>query len=290
MQFKHEVILNFFQDEANGEYGLTHPNTCDSDSGNGFNAFWSGILIFHDVFEHYHEFSQYFRGEYALNIGGEMVASGATWYYYDIIGLHGVRELNNRSIYSFQENIRFSTESLIQDNIYCGNNNYGNELMSNVPYQKPIDNEELEYQIKELVKNVKDFKYQYARGEQYFEDSEYETAVQWKQSVTFRKIANLHRYGYRMAQKLIPDNQHNQNKLRQFIEQMNAFTKNVSAEELTQVFKSMVFTITRNKGLIDYGIELISLNPSEISNYTLGKNQTHFEIYEAYVEYAEEEA
>ena len=35
------VELVFFQDDANGEYGLAHKETYDQNQGNGFNAFWN---------------------------------------------------------------------------------------------------------------------------------------------------------------------------------------------------------------------------------------------------------
>src|SRR4051812_49426606 len=57
------VDLRFFQDDANGEWGVTHKETCPG-NGNGeeFNAFWDGRGIFHDVFEHAHEFTdKHFR-------------------------------------------------------------------------------------------------------------------------------------------------------------------------------------------------------------------------------------
>ena len=54
----HKVTLDFFQDEL-GQYGIAHSNSTDQ----GFYAFWDGIGIFHDVFEHWFEGKhKYFNG------------------------------------------------------------------------------------------------------------------------------------------------------------------------------------------------------------------------------------
>ena len=79
------VRMKFFQDSDNGEWGLTHDDTQSGDEC--FNAFWSATGIFHDVFEHAHEHSKYFRGEAALNVGGEMAAMGAMYYFIHRLGL-----------------------------------------------------------------------------------------------------------------------------------------------------------------------------------------------------------
>jgi hypothetical protein len=54
---KHIVRLEFFQDHADGSYGLAHEKTISNDTS--FNAFWHGIGIFHDVFEHWFEIRLY---------------------------------------------------------------------------------------------------------------------------------------------------------------------------------------------------------------------------------------
>src|SRR6185436_1652887 len=91
-----EVNLVFFKDDGTGEYGLTHKETYDDNYGNGFNAFWNGIGIFHDVFEHSHEFThKYFRGDYVLNIGGEMTNIDTMRYYYDNNGVHNIQKKHN---------------------------------------------------------------------------------------------------------------------------------------------------------------------------------------------------
>ena len=75
-----KVDLLLFCDDNTGMWGMTHKETCKLD---GFNAFWGGRGIFHDVFEHAHELTDpNFRGQYAFNIGGEIAAMGSLWYFH----------------------------------------------------------------------------------------------------------------------------------------------------------------------------------------------------------------
>ena len=81
-----KVSFRMFEDDANGEWGLTHADTFNGSEP--FNAFWGDMGLFHDVFEHAHEHSRFYSGEYAMNIGGELAAMGALWYYRDEMGFY----------------------------------------------------------------------------------------------------------------------------------------------------------------------------------------------------------
>ncbi len=274
-----KIDLIFFCDDANGEYGLTHKETYDNNYGSGFNAFWDGMGIFHDVFEHNHEHTnKYFHGDYAMNIGGEMAAMGSMWYYIDTLGIYN--RLNNRNIYSPGENMRLITQDLIQESISEGYTQFGHTLESNVPKQKPVENGELEYQISQYWENVKSInvKTEY--------EQERESGIEYKKSVTFRKIADLHRYGYRMAEKLVPDNRENLNTLVEFFEFWNEFCKNNSAEDLTNVFSGMEVKLYRDsKGVISWKATLIN---KESFGKNLKVTHTHNiedEIYELFSDY-----
>lgn len=72
---KHIVRLEFFRDEADGDYGLAHEKTIGLNES--FNAFWNGIGIFHDVFEY--DFDK------GVDLFKEMglVASGSYVSYYN---------------------------------------------------------------------------------------------------------------------------------------------------------------------------------------------------------------
>lgn len=242
------VNLRMFQDDATGEYGLTHDETYD-DSFSPFNAFWNGIGIFHDVFEHNFELThKYFRGDNGLNVGGEMAAMGAMWYYIDVLGIAHVRRLNPYSAWSDGDSMRFTTESEIQEAICSGYCNFGSTLECGVPYQKPTGNGELEYQIEQLYKNVKGF---YPRDIEDFEEKQ--RCWDYKKSVILGKIQRLHRWGYYMAKRLVPDNWANQKTLSDFIQFWNDYTKNNPAEDVYNMgVTGFKFVITKVKGEIKW--------------------------------------
>ena len=245
-----EVVLKFFQDDANGEYGLTHKNTIDPD--NGFNAFWDGKGIFHDVFEHWHEYShKYFRGEYAMNIGGEMTAMGAMWYYLDELGVGDARL--SHGFYSRGDNMRYTTENMIQEAIENCNSQFGSVLMSAIPKQKNSFNPELEDQIDLFWQNVKKFKIPESKqGANWNNEREIQHAIDYKKSVTKAKIAYLHRYGFKMARKMIPNCNENCQTLRDFISFWNDFTKRNNSEEMSGFVTEIKFKIYRENGIISW--------------------------------------
>lgn len=230
------VNLRFFQDDANGEFGLTHSDTIGDDSS--FNAFWDGQGLFHDVWEHAHEHTDpHFRGEYAMNVGGEMAAMGALWYYYDELGVN-IR-LSSTGYYTPGQNMRVSTESMVQEAISHGYASYGNELLSNVPAQTETDNSELECQIETFIHNVAGFEVKATDA------NERKYCEEYKASATGEKISNLHRYGYRMAEKLVPRNYVNANTLSDFLTFWNTFTKAHKAEDLANYLRGVEFSIYR---------------------------------------------
>ena len=82
-----KVRFRFFQDDVTGDWGVTHEDTFADNSP--FNAMWSGTMFFHDVFEHWHEYQhKHFLGKNAMNVGGEMAAMGAMYYYINELGIH----------------------------------------------------------------------------------------------------------------------------------------------------------------------------------------------------------
>lgn len=250
-----EVTLQFFEDFHIGEYGLSHHNTIDR----GFNAFYTGPTIFHDVFEHAHEGEKYFTGDAFMNVGGELAASGACWYFYEMVG--GIREIGS-SIYSFQENVA-STGQLISEAISNGYCDFGDTLVSHVPKQRPVDNGDLEWIIDEVWKDARKAKYGGANAEEWVFSKNY------KQSVTRGKIADLHRYGYRRAEMLIPHNGHNCDALYGFIDFWNTFCKNLPAEELMSFFKSITFKIYKEKEKIKWTATLNSADRFYVKDFKI---------------------
>jgi len=270
------VKLSFFQDDANGEFGLCHKDTQDDRFGRAFNAFWDGMGLFHDVFEHSHEHTnKYFRGDYAMNIGGEMAAMGSLWYYVDVLGVYN--RLRSGSMYAPSESMMQTTLSDVQECITEGYTSYGNTLESNVPYQRPTDNGELEYVISEYWNKVKETN---VRTEY---EQEKEAGIEYKKSVTFRKIADLHRYGFRMAAKLVPDSWDNRQVLANFIEYWNEFCKNNNAEEMNNAFDGLTVKLYKDQtGLITWKAVLTSRDRFAYRDVTITE-ATRFSMEDAWI-------
>lgn len=247
-----KVELRFFCDDATGEYGLTHAETIEG----GFNAFWGGIGMFHDVWEHAHEHThKYFRGRFAMNIGGEMTAMGAMWYYQNSLGLHSKRMINPNSIWDPADLMRRTTQDDIQEAIQEANCQFGSCLESNVPRQRPVNDSELEYQIEKMWAEIKTFNF---KPGEYSEDNEKEYAQEYKASCSFRKIADLHRFGYRYAERLVPYSRENWQMMYDFIDFWNAFCKNNVAKDLQYWTRGITFYIYKQEGQVTWRAKLVS--------------------------------
>jgi hypothetical protein len=266
---KHVVKLEFFQDDATGDYGVAHVDTYCDHSTNGFNAFWNGIGIFHDVFEHWFEKRhKYFYGDNAMNIGGEMVAMGGMWYYINELGIGSIRRLNPHSMYSDSDQMRLTTEGEIEETIRYGYTQFGSTLECAVPYQKPIDDGELEYQCEKMWGNI-----QKMRPESEDKDDK-ERGREYKKSVTLGKIQNLHRYGFRLAEKLVPNNWENRDTCENFIKFWNDVTKNNNAESLSNYFKGITVTVTKRQGKIKWSATFIGKDG--IKDIVVKENSGHW--------------
>jgi len=238
---KHIVRLEFFRDDVTGSYGLAHEKTIGLNES--FNAFWSGIGIFHDVFEHWFENNhKYFQDDYAMNIGGEISAMGAMWYYYGVLGVINRRGFIFKNHFVNMSELMVSTiENLCVDAICYGYTNYGKTIESNVPRQKKVNDYTFESQITEL----------WARFESAQvdtnEEQERECAIEFKKSITYSKIANLYRWGYKMASKLVPDNDENCELINNFIEFWDKFCKRNDAESMSKMFNGVEFVVKKNR-------------------------------------------
>lgn len=266
-----KFYLRFFQDDATGDYGLAHKDTIDEPSP--FNAFWNGQGIFHDVFEHNHEFrNKYFMGDYAMNIGGEMTAMGAMWYYIDEMDLAYERSFNPHNPID-GHSMRITTEQEIQEAIHYGYCHYGDTLMCNIPYQKPTENILLEEEIKNMWENVKTY------GFKNEDEDDKDRSYKYKRSVTLDKIQRLHRYGFYMAQRWIPDNSHNRSILRDFLQYWGEFTSHNKAEDLHYIYKGIEFVIGKEYGKIEWKAKLLSNVPYEYPDAKINPNLLEYSIY-----------
>lgn len=239
------VKLKFFQDDANGEWGVTHSDTMQNHGSDGFNAFWDGRGIFHDVFEHAHEFvDKNFRGSNALNLGGEIAAMGQLWFFVNRADMY--KRLDNPflgyRVHPENEITIESTQGMMSEAIKEGYSNFGDVLECGVPNQKPVDNSELEEMIEEHFRRVERCEPNGDREQ----ESEYGKA--YKESVTLEKLANLYRYGYRMGQKLLGTNDPSRHSdtLHAFCTYFNDFCKANPAEELANYYREMIFRLYRD--------------------------------------------
>ena len=234
------VKLRFFQDDATGDYGVAHNQAIDIN--NPFNAFWDGVKIFHDVFEHWFEnIHDCFKDDYSFNIGGEIAAMGAAMYYYYCLNLYN-RDLNPNSIYSFDDNVMYNTLNNIKEAVACGYCDYGYRLESNVPLQKEVNCYQTESMIENYCFEIKHLKVE-TECEQEKEDGKI-----YKKSVKKNKIRNLTRWGWRMAEEMVPYTNENSEILHDFIEYWNKFTENNNAEDLYNMdFVYLVFEIYKDK-------------------------------------------
>ncbi len=241
---KHIVRLQFFNDHADGEWGLAHEKTIGNDVS--FNAFWNGIGIFHDVFEHWFEFDhKYFQGENAMNVGGEISAMGAMWYYYGILRARNRKEFLTKKQHwntvDMREAVVSSIETLCVDGIAYGYTNYGHSLECGVPRQRDTKDYTLENQINELWYRLD------KRQVETEEMPERECAIEFKNSISYSKIANLYRWGYKMASKLVPCNDENSLLIDSFIEFWDKFCDNNPAEYLQTMFSGIEFVVKKDR-------------------------------------------
>lgn len=259
----YKVELSLFQDDANGEWGLAHSNAINNSYENSFNAFWSGIGIFHDVFEHYFEDkNKYFLGDYAFNIGGEVAAMGHLAYYWNTFRPQN-RRINPNNIYSFEDGIISSTESEMSEAITYGYWNFGNKLLCNTPKAKKEDyNYYLENIIQEHLYKIKKCT---PRKDEYYDDLQFAQQKLYKKSITESKLRSLYTWGWKQAENIIPDTSENLYKIEEFIAYWDKFTKQHKAEDLANYLEKLIFTITPGDDL-KWSCEWVNNNQETINH------------------------
>jgi hypothetical protein len=266
-----KVDLRFFQDEANGEWGVTHKETCPGNGhGEEFNAFWDGIGIFHDVFEHAHEFTdKYFKAyPYVLTTAGEMVAMGAAIYYRNRL-LVSNRERGGPSFYTFTQSCRNETLDRQVETIHGDGGQYSGPLESCVPAQEDTEDGELEWAAETHWQKILEAKQEVGKRVYQQDPDEIARAQEFADSVTAEKITNLYRYGYHMAEKLMGEGLHNHNAAHYFIEFWNDFCKRNTAEKMAAHYKGIVFRLYRDEnGELSWTATFI---PQHVSSYERAK-------------------
>lgn len=247
MKHLYTVELEFFCDPANGQWGLAPKGSFDRGSGN-FNAFFQPKQIFHDVWEHWFEDKlPYFKDEYAYNLAGEMVASGASVYFYEM-GVKVITSLYGKQAKDF-------TEDFVKEGVREGYIEYG-YLHTNIPRQRlPHTFSSLEAQINDYWYKVKDLPI----SEEYPLPSK-----AFKKSITHQKLKNTHFYGYKLAERMVPNNPENARALNGFIDYFSLFTKFNNAEDLEAYFYGITFTINRKGNFIHWEATLISKEGEDV--------------------------
>lgn len=226
-----KVQLQFFQDDATGEYGLAHSNSIDR----GFNAFFDPIGMFHDIMEHYFEgIHPNFSGKYAFNYSGEIAASGhSAWY------IHGLGMWNRwndlKNINSVED--AFTRSVGLEDEICYGFTRFGDELLC-----KPRNIYNIHPNYSQFVHYHWDYwqqlidKYPEPCGDA----AEVSCAWKLRKSLSLSKLEALYGWGYYTAKKLIPFNDHNIAAIHQLYTDLKRFTKSNSAEDLAVSFKYFI--------------------------------------------------
>ena len=235
---EYKVQLQFFEDDATGYYGLAHKNSIDS----GFNAFFNGIGLFHDIMEHYFEgVHPNFSGKYAFNYGGEIAASGhSAWYIHGLGLLKRWTDLN--SFQSIEDT--FAKGVGMEDEISSGYTRFGNELLckcKNVYTIHPNYGQFVYYHW-DYWQSIID-KYPEPKGEEH----KVLDAMRIRKSLSLRKLEALYGWGYYTAKKLVPMTDHNIDMIKQMYKDLEKFTKYNDPRELSYMFKYFTAYITPGK-------------------------------------------
>lgn len=240
-----EVTLVFDDDSkrAGSGMGVLPKGTVDPDSG--FDPNWSGEMIFHDVLEHWHEHEDpFFRDKFAMNVGGEMTAVGAMFYFYDVMNCYP--RLGNRLERWTPADITINTTfSEVEQAVADGYCNFGYKLNCGVPRQLPAD-EEMEAVLEEYWARFKQLKiggrYPGDRRLRHVRD-QLRSARAYHNSVKKWKIFDLHRYGWHQAKKDFPPTCRNCVKIEEFLQFWTKFCTREPADELGMYYHHIIFSL-----------------------------------------------
>lgn len=234
MQSKHEVYLSLVEDEK-GTWGFL-PRGAEE----VFDSFYNEIGIFHDVFEHWFEGKhKYFIGDASFNIIGEIVAMGAMTYYYAEMAIS--ERIDFITMSSPSSSVINTTFNEMYEAIRGGYTRYGSTLWCEIPKQKPVLNGELEHIIEKHWEKLKNLNVK--QWFEYTDKEEYYAAVEFKKSCTKGRIRDAYRYGYRLAEKLVPNTSRNAMMIGDFILYFKEFTKQIDVEELSRHFRGITFNL-----------------------------------------------
>jgi hypothetical protein len=232
--------------------------------GHAFDPAWSSELIFHDVFEHSHEGIAPFTGKYAMNIAGEMAASGAMYYFIEDLKL--TRFPYSKSSATGLEAMTQNTLDLISEALSRDNSDWApktlsprnsDKLLCNVPEQALIpSSSNLENDLIRYWQKYVDV------SEKSYRNS---TALGLRDSISFKKIANLHRWGWWEAKRQIPPSQGNIDALARFIDAWEWACQAIDPRVIAQKCDSIDIIIDTQDSSLEWRIILTLKNGSNIA-------------------------
>jgi len=257
-QLIHTVKLKFFTDD-NGTSGISHEQTCEYNTNDEtFDAFWDGVGIFHDVFEHWFEYKhEYFLNDFGMNRAGECAAMGAALYYYQGLGVMNRTRQGGMFYRPFTDDIRMENEYPIKESL-TGYSRFGHTFECMIPDQDEA-HIELECVIDDLWESVRN----YQRDNDIEEGCE-DGARVYRNSLTKAKVRNSYRWGYHMAEALVPRSGDNNLTLTGFIDYFNQLCKDNDAKEMVEIFDSININLYSDKN--EWGETCISWEGELISN------------------------
>lgn len=195
--------FELFCDDATGDYGVAINNS----SEHQFNAFWNGVGIFHDCFEHYFEdMLPPFIGNNAYTVWGEVAAMGAALQY---VKEKGVRNRSVSNTWSITDSIFGTVFDMFEDAEY-NKKEYGYLESMGFPLVK--------CPVKYQRPNDVDYNWQDSAGNSF---RRINCPTKYKQD-----IKNTMRWGAKLANKLWFY------EMSDIITSLNNFCKNLNASEL----------------------------------------------------------
>jgi hypothetical protein len=236
---------------GSGKYIAGLRPTWIAESGADFDPVWAGDSIFHDVFEESHG-EPHFEGALTFNLGAEMAAMGALYYYQQDLGVQRFRGQyadvdaatavlgNTRDL--LLNAWTFGMQAVMPRSI-CSD--YGVLLRSEVPDQPPVDPPSL---LDSVVEEYWNGVEAYLRSTKAPPASE--SVTLFRESVTRERIFNLHRWGWHEARRKVPFLPANRDACNRFIDFWTDFCQTHDAEELMQAYKGILFNVEHEGGSI----------------------------------------
>lgn len=244
----HRVKFNLYKDEELNRTGFVPAAAFAEEYNAGFDPFYGGIQMFHDVFEHWFEgLDPHFRGDYSFIVSGEIVAQAACAYYYYVMG---VQSRGNDGTGRFMDALIDETLEWVLEATNHSNTHYGDELLSCVP-RISISNSYLDNLIDTWWIT-------YKAG---LNKDSTPVARKYAASVTKDKIADLCRYGFYLASKLVPNNTDNYRALTGYLEYWERMSSFCPAESMLPYFTTLTVYVSKKKDIISWTAKLGSYYP-----------------------------